>query len=178
MREEDFSNLLRKYDVLVARREYSYRGVYRAYLDCGFEKDLLLTEEAIKKLYPDYLQSYSRLMKNSAGNYVANMYVMSKKKSDEYCKWLFDILTYVEERCDLSMYNQQEARIYGYLSERLLDVWVQYNKLNTKELRVLNTEEIRNAGNLLTDVLSAVGVYQLVKSGIFKIKSMKNKEKI
>lgn len=177
LKEQDFLKLMGKYDILVARREYSYRGVYKAYLDCGFEKDLLLTEEAISHLYPAYLESYNNRIKKSAGNYTANMYVMSKRKSDEYCKWLFDILSYVEERSDLSAYSQQEARIYGYLSERLLDVWVEYNKLKAKEIRVLNTEEKRDVNNYIVDVLSAVKIYQFVKIVAFKTLSILNKGK-
>lgn len=168
LKEKDFVDLLNKYNVLVAKKEYSYRGVYEAYLDCGFEKDLILTEEAISKLYPQYLDSYDKMVKKSAGNYPANMYVMSKKLSDQYCEWLFDVLGYVEKNCELSNYTQQEARIFGYLSERLLGVWLDYNKLNIKEIRIFNTEEKRNIKNYIIDILRDVKIYQYIKMIIYK----------
>lgn len=46
--------------MLVARKEYSHRGVWQAYLDCGREKDLLQTEQAVRKLYPDYLDVFTK----------------------------------------------------------------------------------------------------------------------
>lgn len=176
LKKNDYLKLLNKNDILVPKKEYSYRGVYKAYLDCGFEKDLLLTQEAIENLYPCYLNSFKKCVLNSAGNYPANMYVMSKDLSDKYCKWLFDILAYVEDRCDLTYYSQQEARIYGYLSERLLGVWIDYNCLKVKEIRIINTEDKRNFNNLIVDILSDIKIYQLVKILIFRFLSARKKK--
>ena len=68
------------------------------------------------------------------------MFIMKKKLMDKYCEWLFKILSLVEEKTDLSDYSPTEARIYGYLSEILLNVWVLKNKLNYCEIPVVNIE--------------------------------------
>lgn len=56
------------------------------------------------------------------------MFVMRKTDFDAYCKWLFDILFEAERRIDISDYTPAEKRIFGYMSEILLNVWVEQNK--------------------------------------------------
>jgi hypothetical protein len=40
---------------------------------------------------------------------------------------MFDVLDKVESRIDISNYSVQEARVFGYLSERLFNVWLESN---------------------------------------------------
>ena len=65
---------------------------------------------------------------------------MKKTLLDKYCTWLFPILELVESRTDLKNYTPVEARIYGYLSEILLNVWVHKNRIDYYEIPVVNTE--------------------------------------
>lgn len=61
------------------------------------------------------------------------MFIMkSKELMDDYCTWLFDILFEVEKETDLTDYTASEARIYGYLSEILLNVWIDKNNIKVK----------------------------------------------
>jgi hypothetical protein len=39
--------------------------------------------------------------------------------------------------------DSYQARIYGFLSERLIQVWVEHNKLKVKTYPVFNTEKRR-----------------------------------
>lgn len=97
----------------------------------GLKKDYELTRKAIEELYPDYLNEFDRVSEQKSASY-CNMFIMDAQKADEYCKWLFDILAYVEERVDMAGYSDQEKRIYGYLSEILMNVWVYKNNLSIK----------------------------------------------
>ena len=163
-------DLLQHYDVLVARKEYSHRGVWQAYLDCGREKDLLQTEQAVRKLYPDYLDVFYKEFRDGVGNYPANMMVCSRRVLDAYCTWLFAILEEVERNTDLTGYTVQEARIYGYLSERLLGVWLAKQNLRVKELRILNTEHTCTPKEFLQDCAKAAGAEQTLKKIVFRHK--------
>ncbi len=58
-----------------------------------------------------------------------NMFIMKKNIFDEYSNWLFDILFKLEGRIDISGFSVQEARVFGYISELLLDVWVKTNNI-------------------------------------------------
>ena len=49
---------------------------------------------------------------------------------------MFSILEEIEKRVDISEYDTYEARIYGFVSEILLDVWIEANHINYKEQNV------------------------------------------
>ena len=54
---------------------------------------------------------------------------MKSELFDSYCEWMFDILFELEKRLDISDYSAYDARVFGFVSERLLDIWIKTNKL-------------------------------------------------
>jgi len=64
------------------------------------------------------------------------MFVMRRDLYNQYCEWLFDILFKLEKRVDISGYDPYESRIFGFVSEILLDVWLEKNQINYKEQNV------------------------------------------
>ena len=74
-------------------------------------------------MYPEYIPAYDQQM-NLTSAHMFNMMVMRGDLFDEYCQWLFNILFAVEQRTDISSYDKVQRRLYGYLSELLLDVWL------------------------------------------------------
>ncbi len=57
-----------------------------------------------------------------------NMFVMSWSDFDEYCRWLFPLLQEIESRIDISHYNSFQRRIFGFMAERLFNVWLYARK--------------------------------------------------
>ena len=74
--------------------------------------------------------------------HILNMFVMKKTLFDEYCSWMFNILFKLEKRIDISGYNQYEARVFGFISERLFNVWLENQQLKVKEMPVINLEKV------------------------------------
>ena len=66
---------------------------------------------------------------------------MKKKYFDEYCSWLFSILFEVEKKLNISNYSPNDARVFGFLGERLLDVWLDANNLKYYENNIVNCEK-------------------------------------
>ena len=66
---------------------------------------------------------------------------MEKVLFDEYCSWLFSILFELEKRIDITNYNQYEARVFGFISERLFNVWLEKQQLKVKEVPVVFLEK-------------------------------------
>lgn len=161
-----------KYDAIVSQKMYSYRGVKKAYLDCGYEKDLETVKEVLKEKYPEYVSYYDKIFDGCWG-YLANMMITSAELFDQYSEWLFDVLFEVEKRADISNYTAQEARIYGYISERLLAVWLLKNKVKVKEMRILNTEEKYGFKYYVIELLRRLKLYQLAKKVFFYLKGRK-----
>lgn len=137
----DINKILKKYDIIVPKKEKFKKSTVREHYSTfnGFDRDLDTTRKAILKLYPEYIDAFDYIMKSNKAFYL-NMFITSKKKFDEYCEWLFTILEYVESNTDISEYSIQEARIFGYISELLLNVWVKKNNLRYKQKAVINVE--------------------------------------
>lgn len=133
--------LMKKYDIILPRKFKFPVSTYEYYYNpgAGKEKDLIALREIIKEKKADYLETFDSFCKQNQGHY-CNMMICSKEIFDDYCSWLFDLLFELERKTDLTNYTIQEARIYGYLSELLLNVYIMKNNLKVKELYVINTE--------------------------------------
>lgn len=68
------------------------------------------------------------------------MFVMKTQYYDDYCFWLFTILFEVEKRVDISTYDSYQSRIFGFLAERMFNIWLLHHKLKVKEIKVKNIE--------------------------------------
>lgn len=86
--------------------------------------------EAIKR-------SFDKVVKNGNKLIRFNMFLMSWTDFDAYCTWIFDLLKKVEDNTDISNYNSVQRRIYGYMSERLFNVWIDAYHPNKVELPVM-----------------------------------------
>ena len=166
---KNIQKILDKYDVIIPKNEYYKESVEEQYCNAsGFSEDLELLRKILSEKYPDYIESYDKIMKR---NYISqyNMMICKKKLFNDYCKWLFDILFELEKNIDLSKYNDYQKRIYGFLSERLLNVWIDKNNLKSKKLKVINTE------NKTKDKVKLVLRRQKNKI-VFKLKKERNYE--
>lgn len=66
-----------------------------------------------------------------------NMFIMKWDVFDQYCKWLFGILEKIEINCDISNYSSEQKRIFGYMGERLLNVYIEANKYKVIEKKII-----------------------------------------
>src|SRR5699024_5511068 len=69
---------------------------------------------------PQYLPAFDRVMRRTWGH-MFNMFVMKGEKCDAYCAWLFPILEQLEGRVDYRSLDPFQARLFGRVSELLLD---------------------------------------------------------
>ena len=100
-------------------------------------KDYDICRDVISEIYPDYLNAFDEVSAQKT-LYQYNMLICKKELFDSYCQWLFDILFEVERRVDISKYDAYNQRIFGFLSERLFNVWLEYKQLNVKKCEVYN----------------------------------------
>lgn len=106
----------------------------------GFKKDLDTIKDIITRHYPEYTDTYNKILSGHKGSY-CNVMVCPKNIYDLYCTWLFDILFEAEKRIDIRNYTESEARIWGYLSEILLNVWVEHNNLKIYHMPLVRIGE-------------------------------------
>lgn len=130
------TNLIDKqYDIILPKKWYYKSNVYSNYKEHHYPKDLDNCRKIILELYPDYVESFDYVM-NRKYAYLYNMFIAKKKLMDKYFEWLFSIFERLEKCTNLEEYDDYQKRIYGFLSERLFNVWIEKNHLNIKEIAV------------------------------------------
>ena len=137
--------------VLPVKRNYFIETNYSQYVHAHHKEDLDVTRQIISEKYPRFVPAFDRSMKRTWGHRF-NMFVMKREYFDAYCAWLFDILFELEKRLDISSYSPYDARVFGFVSERLLDVWIETKDISYKELPCMfmeNQNWIVKGGNFL-----------------------------
>ena len=149
--ETEILSILEKYDIIVPTLfDNKTRTVYQHYLESHKKRDLDLTKNIINHRYPEYSDPFNQVM-NSRYEYGFNMMITRRDILKEYSKWLFDILFTLENKIDISEYDKYQQRIYGFLSERLFNVWIKHKKYNIKENVIANILDSKD--NVLTKKL-------------------------
>ena len=136
LKSSEFEQLLHRCPIIVPDKRKYYIETNRShYNHAHYAHDLDLTEAIIHEKYGAYGDAFEKVM-NRTWAHMFNMFVMRRDYFDAYCEWLFDVLGELELRADVSRYNAVEARLYGYISELLLDVWLEKNGLKYHEQNV------------------------------------------
>lgn len=137
--------------ILPKKRHYWIETGKSQYVHAHGEESLEILRGVLRDLYPDYLPAFDRSMARTAGHRF-NMMVMRREQLDAYCSWLFAILSETEKRME-----NPPARIMGFLSERLMDAWMETTETAYKELPLYLTEKtnwLKKGGAFLMRKLS------------------------
>lgn len=160
MEQQDYEAELKEADILVSN-EMDAGQPYRDYFGQAHNlADLLAAGDVIKELYPEDYETFETVISEQK-YYYGNLCVTTKKIFDEYCEWLFSIFSELEKRVDVSGYDTYHQRLYGFLSEELLRVFIKARKLKVKAGKIGITEEKAETIEL------KLAMTQLVKMGQF-----------
>ena len=98
---------------------------YDMYAREHFSKDMDIVEEIIKSRYPDIYPFFVEVI-TSRYCFFGNITIMRRELFLAYTDWLFDVLEEAEKLIDISNYDAYQRRIWGFLAERLTNVYVAY----------------------------------------------------
>lgn len=135
---DDVDQLLSQYDIILPKAhdyitETALQHYERAHVSGeGFE----IIRQYLKENYPEYVDAFEYVL-NAKKTHLLNILITNSKLFDRYSEWLFDVLKEVEDKIDISKYSPTEKRVFGYLSELLLDVWIRANHFSYIEVPVL-----------------------------------------
>lgn len=139
---DKLDELMKSTDIILPKaRHYVIETNLSHYAHAHNAKDLLAARECIRDLFPDCLPAFDRVMRKTHGHRF-NMMIMKKPVLDRYCEWLFPVLFQLEERLDITAYNDYNHRVYGFIGERLLDVWLMHSGIRYAELKVVDIETV------------------------------------
>ncbi len=108
------------------------RSVYEHYRKYHHIEDMDIAIDIIKKDYPEYSDAVDKALSRH-GAYSHNMMIMSKKRFDHYAEWIFHVLFEAEKKIHLTGDPFQD-RVFGFLSERLFNVYLEKQQLKVKQI--------------------------------------------
>lgn len=132
---------LAKYDMILPPKETFFEA--NLWLHYRFQHHIVCfkaVQNVIEEAYPDYIAAFEKVMFHQRSAHMYNMFIAQRHVFTEYSEWLFDVLKKVENIIDISSYSAYEQRVYGFLSEFLLNIWVTKNNINTIEIPLVLTE--------------------------------------
>lgn len=125
------NKLLKKYDFIATKNIKGWLSIKELLSDSVSEKDFNLLKSVISNYFPDYLNAFDKVF-NGKKTRLCNICICKKQRWDEYYEWLFSVFDEMEKVVDMSGYSEQEKRLYGYLSERLMSVYFIKNGFKVK----------------------------------------------
>ena len=140
--EKQIKRILQSYDIILpAKNNYEYNNKpSKEFFAENHDPDVWeKCKRIIKIRHQEYMSDFEWFEEETTG-YCYNMLIASKDIFDAYHEWLFDILFELEKITDLSKYNNYNTRMYGFVSERLINVWCHHQKLRIKEMPVYNVD--------------------------------------
>lgn len=170
----DYAELLGKHDIITSTAIDEGIPYCEYFSNAHGEKNLAIEGEIIKNIYPEYYSYFQECMEDTK-HYYGNLMVTSRELYDSYCEWLFTIFAEMGDYIDLEGLDDYHRRVYGFLSEQLLMVWIKANRLKVCEQRVgifdekAETKELKQAVAYLVSqgkVEDAASMY----SGILKLR--------
>ncbi len=143
--KKSIDKLIKIYDIILPE-EYKVHPVglpentissYEFYKRSHKKQDLDIVIDIIKKYYPEFVPAMDDYLSDNKSIFF-NMFIMKKEIFNSYCSWLFDILFKSEKFIKISEDNYQK-RVFGFLAERLLNIYIRYLVNKDKSIKVLNT---------------------------------------
>ena len=98
-------------------------------------QDLLLVENIIREKFPAYVRAMEQYLDGTIC-YFGNIYIMRREVFADYCEWLFSVLEEYDLRANKAGYTAQELRVDGYLAERLLGIYMTFQRNQLKALEL------------------------------------------
>ncbi|MEK0211195.1 DUF4422 domain-containing protein [Bifidobacterium mongoliense] len=135
---EEVESILRTSDIIVPKAhhyvtETALQHYNRSHIS---GEGFTIIRDYLSTHYPEYVSALDDVLADRE-SHLFNILIAPRSIFDSYSRWLFEVLSVVEQRLDISGYSPVKQRVFGYLSELLLDTWIQANKLRYAELPML-----------------------------------------
>ena len=144
----DLERLLQKYDMILPVARHWRVSNTQQYANYHIAKDWEMLRQIIKERSPQYCSAFEKTMDNSNKSVGYNMFITHWKYFEAYSEWLFDILFEVERRVP-PIEDPVQSRIYGYMSERLINVFCEYHHLRVKHIPlIMPLDDVHEGSNI------------------------------
>ena len=147
----NIEEILQKYDIILPVARHWRVSNTQQYGEYHIAKDWEMLRQIIKERSPQYIPAFEKTMDHSNKSVGYNMFITHWKHFNAYSEWLFEILFEVERRVP-PIDDPIQSRIYGYMSERLINVFCEHHHLRMKHIPLImpldNNNNELNVSNL------------------------------
>lgn len=131
---------LKEYDIVMPAPRHLPYSLEHHYFVCHLSEQWAVVKDVTKQLYPDCIVDFDSVMQSNRLS-PCNMFITRRAIFEDYSEWLFSILFEVEKR--IKVYDSPiQRRVFGYISERLLNIYVKWKKLRIKYVPIMMVSDI------------------------------------
>ena len=132
-------SMLRGADIILPVAGTCLSSMEQEYKEHHRANDFDVMKDVLIELYPEYKLTMNRVFSRRY-IYFFNMFITRKAVFSAYMEWLFRILFDVEKRISIPYEDTYQRRVFGFLAERLLNVYVEHNELRVREVPLIYIE--------------------------------------
>jgi len=129
----DLEQTLRTCDIILPTARHWQTSNSEQYADYHIKQDWETLRSIVAERSPDYVQAFTETMDHSNRAAGYNMFITRWPLFEKYSAWLFDLLFEVERRVPPAA-DPVQSRIYGYMSERLINVFCARHHLRVRHV--------------------------------------------
>ena len=141
LNKQQIYDALDEVDILLPKqRNYFIETQKVHYLNAHNHEPYIEMEKVIREKFPKYLPAFE-IMEQNKKAHLFNMSIMKQADFQSYTNFIFGVLDEVAKSIPFETYVGQEKRVFGFLSERLMDTWLYTEKKTFREFPIVATEK-------------------------------------
>jgi hypothetical protein len=146
--------------IILPREENYPTSVLAQFNNRHSSLDIEVIKDIIKNDFGDnYSRAFRKVLVLNNKLSLCNMFIMNWANFDNYCTWLFHILNKAETTIDISNYSPYQRRLFGFIAERLLNVWVYAEKKKIKRYPMIFFSEQQDKLSVIPSWKYGIGCY-------------------
>lgn len=129
--------LLESCDVILPSVTHLKKNIRDSYIDAHIPEDWIKLKQIIHTDFADYADAFDKFERNHAMHFY-NMFVARSSFLQGYATWLFAVMEKLEMEIDPQGRTPFQARVFGFLSERLFNVYLlKHSELTKRHMPVV-----------------------------------------
>lgn len=142
IKKNEIHTLLQKYDMIVPTPVLFDCNIFEQYKSVHYINDLILACQEIVRRDNTYKSIMVETL-NQNQFYVGNMFITSREILEDYLAFLFPILFALEEKIPYLHYSLYNQRVFGFLAERIFNIYIRKKNLHLGEYPVKDTLSVK-----------------------------------
>lgn len=138
---EELSEIVRSGKTVLAQRESFLQPIFHNYCNSHHSDDMSQLMEIIDRVHPGDGKQVREFFLTEYRLSPYNMFLMPWAEFNRMCEWLFPVLFEAERTINIDNFNNYQRRIFGFMSERLVNAFVHIRKINPLYLPVYIVDE-------------------------------------